>query len=137
MMPHPSDEQLIAFALDDLDGAARDEVARHRSTCVRCDGVLTLLARGLDAYRDAPLPAPPAEGLVRLLDAQARAARPAPRPLRRPAAWLAAAAVLVAVFVGGFWAGRHAPLAARPDEALARPLPPPPAVAFHAAVASH
>lgn len=133
MSTHPSEERLIAFALDDLDDAARAEVARHRAGCARCDGALEKMERVLEAYRAAPLPDPPAGGLVRLLHAQANAARPPGRAFRRPAALLVAAAVLAAVFVGGFWTGRHAPTAARPEDALARPLPPPPAVAFHTA----
>lgn len=133
MSTHPSEETLIAFALDDLDEAAHTEVAHHRAGCARCDGALEKLERALEAYRAAPLPDPPAGGLLRLLDAQANAVRRTVRPFPRPAALLVAAAVLAAVFVGGFWTGRHAPTAARPGDALARPLPPPPAVAFHSA----
>ncbi len=134
--PHPSDDLLIAFAVGDLSPDARDDVASHRQDCSLCDQTITTLTRSLDAFRDVPLPDAPAPILVRLLESQTGARRDIFRMLRPAAAGLIAAALLGAVFVGGFWAGRHAtPSADAPQGPLTRPLPEPPAVTFHAAVA--
>jgi len=134
---HPGDDRLVALALDDLDAPERDEVERHVVACDGCRRTLDTLRRVLHAYRTAPDPPPPAAGLVRLLEAQAARRRGA-RPSfgARPVLALAAAAMLLA-FAGGYWAGQRQP---RPPERpvaarLASPLPPPPAVTFHAAVA--
>jgi anti-sigma factor RsiW len=147
---HPTDDQLIALALDELDGppAERRRLTAHVAACPGCRSLVAGLERALETYGGASPPAAPAEILVELLGAQAaaRAARALGPPHRH---WLwrwrpmSAAALLVLIGLLSFWAGRRsAGTASRPptqtstERVLERPLPEPPAIPFRTAAAT-
>jgi anti-sigma factor RsiW len=138
---HLTDDQQIAYALEEMPPADAPQVEEHLARCSACREHIGLLARAIGAVRTAPSPEPPARVLVDLLEAQAaRRARRWPWPaFRNPGARPAIAAALVAaLFLSGFWAGRRSiapsppPGAERPSPAhdIGRPLPPPPGIPF-------
>ena len=137
---HPAADEIIAWALGDLETEARANVDAHLAECAQCRGSASALAAALHSYRDAPHSDAPPDILVDLLASQAHArSRVASLGSRRrllPA--LAAAACLAAVFFTGFWAGRitEHPDVSGPrieaDAGLQHPLPEPPRLSFQA-----
>jgi anti-sigma factor RsiW len=138
---HPTEDELIAWALDDLAAADREEVAAHFAGCPQCRELAQGLQAALRSYRTSRRPEDaPTRILADLLAAQARHVRGGGRwsTLRRLAPALAAAALLGVVFLTGFWMGSRSegpPIAPQRDEAgsaLRSPLPDPPRVDFQA-----
>ena len=137
---HPAEDELIAWALDDLAAADREGVAAHFAGCPQCRELAQELQASLRSYRTSRRPAAPARILTDLLSAQARYTRGGEprRTLRRLAPALAAAALLGVVFLTGFWMGSRSerpPIAPQRDDAgsaLRSPLPDPPRVDFQA-----
>jgi anti-sigma factor RsiW len=109
--PHPDQDRLDAYLLDDLAPGERDAVAAHLRGCARCREAVATLERALQAYRHATPAEPPAGALERLLvtsDARVGSRRdPAWRRYRRPLSLLAAAVAAGAIFMGGFWLGQR------------------------------
>ena len=108
-MTHLAEEQLIAYVLGDADEQARQAVDAHAATCEACRAEIAALGATLEAAADSPVPQRGDEygaAVWARLEPQLAAARPgrvsAPVNWR---AWLAAAAILLAV-VGAFLAGR-------------------------------
>ena len=108
-MTHLGEEQLIAYVLGDADDHARSEVDAHAAECETCRGEIAALRATLEAAADSPVPERGGDygaavwaRLEPRLDTS-RAGRPGVFANRR--AWLAAAAILLAV-VGAFLAGR-------------------------------
>ena len=99
---HPTAEQLNAYLLDELDPAARRDVAAHLAGCADCREAVSRLEATLATYRDAEPTAADEAALGRLL----AAARPGRRERPRWAAVAVAATAAVVIFLGGFWAGR-------------------------------
>ena len=122
--PHPDRGLFDAYLLDDLDPAARREVADHLAGCASCRAELSALSAPLDAYRDAAPGAAPA-GLLHALLAAQQAATAARSRRRRVAALraLAATAAGAILFVTGYWCGRRpsASPATPPERAIAAP----------------
>jgi len=137
---HPTEDILIAQALDELDAPEREEVTAHLTGCERCAATVARLACVLGAYRSANQPEAPAGVLVDLLEAQAtRGDRSAAWGwFRRPFRLAAAAVAILALFLSGFWTGRvsdrPAPGAATPEarSTVPNPLPDPPTIDFRA-----
>jgi len=149
---HPGEDQLIAFALDELEGEDRARVESHLGTCEACNGTVMALRGAVDGLRTAPRPEPPARVLVDLLATQATTTADRPAPWWRRTSlprWalhpLPAAAVMTVLVLLSFWAGRlsvHAPAtsgaggAARADSSsvIFRALPDLPEIPFEPAV---
>jgi anti-sigma factor RsiW len=137
---HPAEDELIAWALDDLTAADREETAAHIAGCPQCHELAQRLEAALRSYRTSRRPDAPTRILADLLAAQATHGRGGePRStMRRLAPALAAAALLGVVFLTGFWMGSRSdrpPIAPQRDEAgsaLRSPLPDPPRVDFQA-----
>jgi anti-sigma factor RsiW len=145
---HLAEEVLAAWALDELREEDREPAARHLADCAECRRAANEMEQALVAVREAGLPEAPGELLAGLLATQARLeARPSTRRRRTPARVALAAAALVLLFLGGFWAGRRSaesPAAAadRPadlvpasatdgrDEVVRPALPDPPRIQF-------
>ena len=120
-MTHVTEEQLVAYALDDADPAARSEVDGHVAACHDCRQALAELRRVLEAASELEVPERSAEYgaevwarvAPHLPDEAGLKLRPAGRKPRlhipvgmaawRP--WLAAAAVLL-LTAGAFLIGR-------------------------------
>jgi anti-sigma factor RsiW len=137
---HPTEDILIAQALDELDAPGREEVTAHLAGCERCTATAARLASAIGVYRSADLPEASAGVLVDLLDAQAAQGN---RGLawgwfRQPLRLAAAAAAILALFLSGFWTGRVSdrPVSgAEVPEArstVPHPLPDPPTIDFRA-----
>ncbi|MDY0108392.1 MAG: zf-HC2 domain-containing protein [Candidatus Krumholzibacteria bacterium] len=103
---HPIPERLDAYVLEELEDAARRDVAAHLDDCATCRETVAALQAALAAYRSVE-PAPLAERtLDRLLLLQRAQGAPARAQRRRLFANVAvAAAVAGVIFVGGFRAG--------------------------------
>lgn len=103
MILHPRFTTLARLADGELDDDARARLDAHLQGCERCRGTVAALRRaGADA-RQAPVPAPPADALERILARRAAGERvilptaepAAPRPGRRLLPALAASLVLL------------------------------------------
>lgn len=93
-------EKLLDLAYGELGSAERMEVERHVSGCAGCTEELAAIARTRAAARLLPDPAPTGgrEELLRAARKAVARSGPSARPRRsRPAAWMAAAAVVLAV----------------------------------------
>lgn len=114
--------ELAELALGTLDGRERAALLAHVQTCPDCEAELDELSTVADqVLQVAPEAEPPVGFETALFDrlraevAGGRAPTPARRPTVRPA-WLAGAAVVVALAFGGGWladravAGRPAPV---------------------------
>ena len=101
---HPNELELLSYVEEELPAAGRREVAEHLVACRSCAEKVRLLERGRAALRAAPLlelPEGRRQEIVSSLPGRRDRWRPLV-PLRRGllvAAPVAAAAVLVAVFV--------------------------------------
>lgn len=117
--PHPPEEQLAAYLLDELTATEMDEVDRHVATCGRCQETLALLdaafVASVEALPDEPVPA---GGWARIADRlrerhgtpnQDETFVPDRGPAQRPAPSLAgwvgglAASLVLAAAVLGSW----------------------------------
>ena len=132
-MTHITEEQLIAYALDDVEAGTRAAVEAHVDACTECRTSLDEIRATLDASAGLDIPdrgddygAKVWDAIESRLSEGAHAGTPALRQgtppldrlgaprvhrgaahvLMRPAPWLAAAAV-VALAVGAYWLGRH------------------------------
>jgi hypothetical protein len=118
-MTHIADDDLIAYALDDVEAGTRGAIAAHLETCAACRASLDEIGATLAIAERAGVPERGdeygAEVWTRLepkldearLRRLAAPARLAPRvPATR--AWLAAAAALV-IAAGAYWLGRQSP----------------------------
>jgi|GEM_PF-5118783 len=106
---HPTEEQLVAAALGELDKTPDGlRIEQHLAACPRCRDEVRELGGLLDAARSDHLPELPANGLAQLQAAQAAAQ--AHRPVRRtaPLPLLMAASIALVMFVSGFWSGHLA-----------------------------
>ncbi len=179
---HPADDLLIARALDEmegLEGEERVEIEEHLEACPRCAEVVRTLARAIRQFRESRSSEAPARILVDLMAEQA-ALHAARQPAiashhevahaddRRPSGAvgsrfrrfgaslvpaLAATALLLVLFLTGFWAGRQtvqipvapsapADAASAPASlvveartpAVPHPLPDPPRIPFQTVV---
>lgn len=111
-MPHDDLRELVAlYALDALPDTEREDVERHLEVCPECTGELAAFrAAAAELAYAAPARRAPEALRDRVLsaidrEAQSAAAAPvtvAPRPQGTNPWWLAAAAVLAAILVGGY-----------------------------------
>jgi anti-sigma-K factor RskA len=108
-MQHDDLRELVAlYALDALPDAERAAVERHLDVCPECTGELAAFrAAAAELAYTAPARTAPAALRTRVLAAIDReaSATPVPAAAPRPAWnpwWLAAAAILAAVLVGGY-----------------------------------
>lgn len=126
-MTHISEEQLVAFALDDAEAGTRAAVGAHLDACAACRLSLDEIRATLDA---AAIEVPErgddygakvwdaiesrlSEGSYSGIPALQQSGTPARRHsgtsahlLMRPGPWLAAAAAVL-LTVGAYWLGRH------------------------------
>lgn len=116
--PHPPEEQLAAYLLDELTAAEMDAVDRHVATCRRCQATLARLDAAFVASVEAlPVEPVPAGGWGRIEDRlreggatsdrdehRAPDRAPPPRSAPSPVGWVAAlAASLILAAVLGSW----------------------------------
>lgn len=114
-MNHITDDDLIAYALDDVEAGTHASAAAHLETCAACRASLEEIAATLSLAARLEVPKRGehygAEVWTRIepmLDEARRSAAPA-RQVRGGFAarsWLAAAAVAL-IAVGAYWLGRH------------------------------
>ena len=120
-MTHLGEEQLIAYVLGDADERARAEVDAHAAECETCRGEIAALRATLEAAADSPVPERGDDyGAAVWARLEPRLAAPGVGRVGAPVnwrAWLAAAAILLAV-VGAFLAGRFSRNAAEPQQAV-------------------
>ena len=126
-MDHSTEEQLVAYAIDDVEAGTRAAVAAHVESCAACRVALAEIQTTLDESAALDLPdrdddygAKVWRSIESRLDealhlgtSALRHSTPAPRHsgtpahvLLRPAPWLAAAAAVL-LTVGAYWIGRH------------------------------
>jgi anti-sigma factor RsiW len=138
---HPGEDELIAYALGEMDPRERAGIEAHLGACEGCRELARRLGAALAAYRSSESREAPARVLADLLEAQAEL-----RPGRGARGWrlqpilVAAALVVVAgIFASGYWMGRDAarvtgstaPAVGSPRGGPpARPLPERPAIEF-------
>jgi peroxiredoxin len=87
MIPHPRFTSLARFSAGELDDPARARLAAHLAGCARCRETVASLRRADAAAREAPVPAPPADALERVLARRAAGERvilPAAEPQAPP-----------------------------------------------------
>jgi hypothetical protein len=119
-MTHITDEQLVAYALDDVEAGTRATVETHVESCAACRASLDEIRSTLDHAAAVEVPergddygaqvwgrieSRLAEGAHFGTSAPGHSGTPA-RVLLRPAPWLAAAAAVL-LAVGAYWLGRH------------------------------
>ena len=139
-MTHITEEQLVAYALDDVEAGTRAAVEAHVDACPECRTSLEEIRATLDASARIDIPERGDDYGAKVWDAiesrlsesshistpALRHGTPVPRLSLRPAPWLAAAAV-VALAVGAYWLGRHNASIDRPPQvpltATATPAP--------------
>jgi hypothetical protein len=103
---HPDELELLSFVEEELDDAARREVAQHLAECAGCSAQIRRLEVGRDALRTAPLLELPEARRTEIVSGlpdhpdRWRLFRPVKRALVI-AAPVAAAAALVGVFILG------------------------------------
>ena len=149
---HHGEDQLIAFALGELEETESALVESHLTSCAHCRETVASLSGAIDAVRHAPPPEPPASTLVELLAGQGNTVRHQRRSwwrLTTPARWLPAslpaAATVAVLLLASFWAGRlsvstpapsHPAAASRADSSavFTRPLPEAPRIPFESTV---
>ena len=118
-MTHITEEQLVAYALDDAEAGTLAAVEAHVNACAVCRMSLDEIRATLDAaagldipHRDDDYGAKVWDAIESRLSEGSHLSTPARRhgtsahARLRPAPWLAAAAV-VALAVGAYWLGRH------------------------------
>jgi len=124
-MDHITEEQLVAYALDDVEAGTRAAVTSHVESCATCRTALAEIQATLDESsrlevpgRDDDYGATVWQSIESRLDESRfsstshlstpalRHSRPRVHLLRRPGPWLAAAATLL-LTVGAYWVGRH------------------------------
>jgi len=119
-MTHITEEQLVAYALDDAEAGTRAAVEAHVDACAECRMSLDEIRATLDASAGLEIPERGDDYGAKVWDAiesrlsegshsgtsALRHSGTSAHVLMRPAPWLAAAAV-VALAVGAYWLGRH------------------------------
>jgi hypothetical protein len=119
-MTHITEEQLVAFAFDDVESGTRAALNAHLDACAECRLALVEIRATLDATAHLDVPERDeaygeqvwtaiAPRLNEPTAARVESARERATPVRfalRPAVWLAAAAALL-LAVGAYWLGRH------------------------------
>jgi hypothetical protein len=104
-MTHVTEEQLVAYALDDADADARGEIEGHVTSCGECCEALAELRRVLQAASELDVPERSADYGA---EVWARLVPQLPDHATRRVSWrpwLAAAAVLI-LAIGAFLTGR-------------------------------
>jgi anti-sigma factor RsiW len=136
---HPADDNLVAYALDEVGAAEREEIASHLAECKPCAAVVRRLGSIIETYRTSTDAGAPPGILAELMEAQSAARERMATPWWRlkPVYAAAAAAGIAVLFLSGFLAGRiSAPTPAVPGAhpetqiAIPRPLPDPPVIDF-------
>jgi hypothetical protein len=145
-LQHPDDDELVAYALKDLDAPECDAMATHIATCRTCGERVRTLLQIVESSAADPEPVAPEQVLGELLCRAAESRRDVWRwrnQLLRPVPSAIAAIVALLCFAVGFYQGRSAsPSAhgtrdtARPASESRGPLPTPPMVPFETAAAS-
>jgi len=152
-MTHITEEQLVAYALDDVEAGTRAAVAVHVEVCAACRTLLDEIRATLDASAALEVPErgddygtevwAAIESRLsespHLSTSAPQYSTPAPRHSGtsahvrlRPAPWLAAAAV-VALAVGAYWLGRHnAGIGGAPQAPLTAKVTPAPSLGAEA-----
>lgn len=107
-MTHITDEDLSAYALDEVEAGTRGAIDAHLEACASCRASLAGLREALDATATLPVPDRDDEYGARVWAAIEPRLGAAPRRRRVPrlTPWLAAAAV-VCVAAGAYWIGQR------------------------------
>jgi anti-sigma factor RsiW len=139
---HPTDDRLIAYALDELKGSTRDELEIHLESCDRCRAESEAIALVIDSERAASPGSAPLRILVDALSRRAVSPAWYGRPALRTALGIAACVLMVVIFGSGFALGRQTASATSQETMSAQhtadahiqtPLPTPPPVRFSVA----